>query len=395
MIIAAVVLLLIALIASLTEYREEPIYEWKEKHNFEDEQPQGLYIFKELTERFFKDIPTTTNGYSEDTLNVNSLYIQFVPNYLDHSAVDSLISIAAAGNDVLIIGDYFNDRILDTIPNLFEDKYLVDSSVTFNFTNPELTTDSGFVYHFIDRNFTPRLKNEFHLLEGFDWDDDLQYINVVTPDSLALMTGFPIGEGRIFCHVLKDVFYNYSYQQSQMFDYTQKVLSHFEPQHVYLLNPFTIYDSRNENSKNPLDFIMSQPALKAAYYLLILGTLLYVFFGGKRKQKIIPVTERNENTSLEYIETVSQLFYQQGQHEKLVTHMRNIFHHKMQKKFFIAPDDPNYVTVLSKKSKISMTELQYVMGRFKNLDDNFSFRGDQLVSLNRRLENIYKKIETK
>ncbi len=72
--------------------------------------------------------------------------------------------------------------------------------------------------------------------------------------------------------------------------------------------------------------------------------------------------------------------------------MRNIFYHKMQKKYFVAPDNPNYVAVLAKKSKISTTELQFVMDRFKNLDDNFDFRGDQLVSLNRRLEHIYKKI---
>ena len=178
-----------------------------------------------------------------------------------------------------------------------------------------------------------------------------------------------------------------------MFEYTQKVFAHFDPQHVYLLNPITLYGGAESLSKNPLDFIMSQPALKAAYYLLLFGVLLYVFFGGKRKQKIIPVTEKNKNTSLEYIETVSQLFYQQEQHEKLVTHMRNIFHHKMQKRYFIAPDNPKYLEVLSKKSKISKTELQYVMDRFQNLDDNFKFRGDQLVSLNRRLENIYKEIE--
>ena len=89
------------------------------------------------------------------------------------------------------------------------------------------------------------------------------------------------------------------------------------------------------------------------------------------------------------------MFYQQGQNEKLVAHIRDIFHHKMQKRYFIAPDNPNYLKVLSKKSKISQTELQYVMDRFKNLEDNFDFRGDQLVSLNRRLEAIYKEIEVK
>ena len=393
-IIAAAVVLVIAIIASLTEYRDVPTHQWKEKFNFDDEQPQGLYIFKELTNRYFKDVPITTNGYPTDSLNINSLYIQFVPFAMKKNVVDTLISIASSGNDVLIIEDFYNSFISDTVPQLFERESHEGSSLTFNFTNDNIASDTNFVFQLQNKDFTPKHNANYLLLEGFDWEDDLQYIKVATPDSLALMIGFPIGEGRIFVHIKKDLFYNFSYRQNQMFDYTQRLFSHFDPEHVYLLDPQAAFGSDNPNNKTPLDFIMSQPALKAAYYLLLLGLLLYVFFGGKRKQKIIPVIEKNKNTSLEYIETVSQLFYQQEQHEKLVAHMKGIFYHKMQKKFFVTRDDPDYVKVLAKKSKISATELQYIKDRFQNLDDNFSFRDDQLVSLNRRLEKIYKEIET-
>jgi len=394
-IVGSTALLVIAIVALLTEYREVPVHQWKEKYNYNDEQPQGLYIFKELANRYFKDIPTTLNGYPEDSINVNSLYIQFVPDYLDSLEVDTLLKVASEGNDVLIIADYFNDRIADTVPYFFDNIFQKDSILTFNFNDPEIASDSPYVYQFLDQDFIPKDSSTFYLMEGFGYEEEQQYVRVSTPDDLVLMASFPFGKGRLFYHIKKDLFYNYSYRQPQMFEYTQKIFSHFDPQHVYLLNPITIYSSGNPGKKNPLEFIMSQPALKAAYYLLILGTLLYVIFGGKRKQKIIPVTAKNKNTSLEYIETVSQLFYQQGQHEKLVAHMKNIFHHKMFKKFYVVPDDPNYVKVLAKKSKISATELQYIMDRFKNLDDDFSFRGDQLVSLNRRLESIYKEIETK
>lgn len=400
-VIVAAVSLFIILIVSLTEYRDVPVHHWRETFNYNDEQPQGLYIFKELADRYFKDIPTTVNGYPEDTMNINSLYIQFVPNDLESPLIDTLLEIAAAGNDVLIIGDFYDDDIAETLDHYLDDAFLEDSLMSFNFTDPNLAADTNYVYHFHDRDFVSSKQTKFNLMENpfyfrddLYWDDGAQqYIKVSTPDSMIVMAAFPHGDGRLFYHVKKDLFYNYSYRQNQMFEYTQNVFAHFDPQHVYLLSPINLYQGPDPSSNNPLDFIMNQPALKAAYYLMLLGILLYVFFGGKRKQKIIPVIVKNKNTSLEYIETVSQLFYQQGQHEKLVTHMRNIFHHKMQKRFFIAPDNPNYLEMLAKKSKISETELQYVMDRFRNLDDNFNFRGDQLVSLNRRLENIYKEIE--
>jgi hypothetical protein len=392
--IVAAVSLVIILLITLTEYRDVPDHSWRKTFNYNDEQPNGLYIFKELANRYFKDIPTTLNGYAEDTTNTNSLYIQFVPDNLDHFAIKTLLEVASAGNDVLIISDYYDDNIASTFEYYLDDAYLEDSSMSFNFTDPNLAADTNYVYNFHDRGFISSKQTQFYLLEDPTWRFKSQNIvKVATPDSLVVMLAFPHGDGRLFYHVKKDLFYNYSYRQNQMFEYTQNVFAHFDPQHVYLLSPINIYGGSGTSSSNPLDFIMNQPALKAAYYLLLLGILLYIIFGGKRKQKIIPVTVKNKNTSLEYIETVSQLFYQQGQHEKLVTHMRDIFHHKMQKRFFIAPDNPKYLEVLAKKSKISETELQYVMDRFKNLDDNFQFRGDQLVSLNRRLENIYQGIE--
>ena len=396
LIIIACVLLLLALFWSLTEYKDVSTNVWRESYSFSDEQPQGLYIFKELTTRFFKDIPTTTMGYPEDTINTNSLYIQFVPDYLEDREMDTLLSVASKGNDVFIISDFLNDRLVDTLPYFFDDVNVIDSSLSFNFLDSEIAFATNIDFQFLDKEFKNKKPEYYYLMNGQDWESDLNYARVATPDSNLLMIEIPFGEGRIFYHVKKDLFYNHSYRQDRMFEYTQKVFSHFDPQHIYLLSPYTVYSADDPTkTRNPLEFIMSQPALKAAYYLLILGTLLYVFFSGKRKQKIIPVTVKNENTSLEYIDTVGQLFYQQNQHGKLVKHMKNIFHHKMQKKFFVAPDHPDYVEVLAKKSKISETELQYVIDRFKNFDDLFDFKADQLVSLNSRLENIYTQIDKK
>ncbi|MDF1694488.1 MAG: hypothetical protein P1U56_01560 [Saprospiraceae bacterium] len=393
LIIGASIALLFIVFAALTEYRDVPAHEWKERYSYKDEQPQGLFIFKELVTRYYEDIPSTLNGYPEDTVNQNSLYIQFVPDYLAEEVADTLISIAAKGNDVLIIADYFNDIIADTVSTFFDDVFLRDSLLEFNFTDSNIALDTPFIYQFHDRKFIPNIPTDFVLMGGLNWEEDKKHIRVASNDSLALFTEFPFGEGRIFYHVKKDLFYNYSYRQDFMFDYTQRVLSHFDPKHVYLLSPIQLYGSNNSPKRTPLDYIMSQPALKIAYYLMVLGALIYVFLGGKRKQKIIPVVQKNKNTSLEYVDTVSQLFYQQDQPEKLARHMKNIFYYKMQKKFYISQDHPDYINVLSKKSKIPVITLQYIMDRFQNAEQPNSFRGDQLVSLNRKLETIYKEMD--
>ena len=172
-----------------------------------------------------------------------------------------------------------------------------------------------------------------------------------------------------------------------MFEYTERLLSHFDPEYIVFLK--TLNGIKTSPSEHPLQFIMSSKPLKMAYYLFVLGLLSYAIFGGKRRQKAIPITDKNENTSLEYIDTVSQLFYQQGQHEKLVSHMRNIFYHKMERKYFLKKDHPEFVETLAKKSKIPQADLQYIIDRFRNLEENYSFRADQLVALNKRLEQIY------
>lgn len=396
--IVAIVLLVLSVLAIFFEFGEVSAHRWQEKYDYEDEEPYGLYIFKELTTRYFDDVEVSINDVLDQSSGKGNLYIQFVPYGISDNAVDSLLLLAESGNDILIIADDYDQRIAEKMPQYYAMNYNFDSIFTFNFTHPSIASDTNYIYAFAQENKFDFLEDSYFKLLQFEdsiYSQDLDYIKVSAQDSMALMVGFPIGEGHLYYHMHKEMFYNNSYRQPSMMDYTQAVLAHFEPEKIYMLNPLTIFKKGSNNFNNPLAFIMSQPALKTAYYLLVLGTVLFVFFGGKRKQKIIPVNVKNKNTSLEYIETVSQLFFQQGQHEKLLKHMSDIFYHKMQKRFFIKPDHPNYVRMLSKKSRIPEAEIKYVLQRFKVREKNYRLTSDQLASINARLESIYNLIENK
>ena len=66
-----------------------------------------------------------------------------------------------------------------------------------------------------------------------------------------------------------------------------------------------------------LRFLFTTPSLTWAYYLTLAGLGLFMIFESKRRQRVIPVIEPVKNKSLEFVETVGQLYYQQADHASI------------------------------------------------------------------------------
>jgi|GEM_PF-4302930 len=384
-------LLLAALITfTLFEFKDVSTAQWKRTFSYEDKEPMGLYVFKEIVMEHYSGIESSVEPFYKDSTDTKGLYIyasQYAPRY---DYMDTLISFAEKGNDILLISSTYPSGL-----NQNSDFDAYDLSIytdRLDFRSSIADSNSMYTYEFKNSNF----ETDSLSIQLFDNFDDSystkQYIKTVTSDGNALLIAHKFGTGSIYTHAVPTMFYNYSYQQSHMFDYTEEVLSHFDPAYVMLLKKVLPNQPATEK-ENPLQYIMSSPPLKAAYFTLLLGLLTYALIGGRRRQKSIQITEKNENTSLEYVDTVSQLFHQQESHEKLVAHMSEIFYHKMEKRFFIKKGADGYLTLLVKKSKIDYNELKFILDRFKNVEDGYAFQDDQLVNLNKRLALVYHTLE--
>ena len=83
-----------------------------------------------------------------------------------------------------------------------------------------------------------------------------------------------------------------------------------------------IWSLNNQTSKvvsdSPLRFILSQPALKWAWYLLLAGVLIFIIFNLRRTQRPIPILPKNLNTSVEFVKTIGNLYYQEGDIRNLI-----------------------------------------------------------------------------
>lgn len=204
------------------------------------------------------------------------------------------------------------------------------------------------------------------------------------------------GDGYLYVHTVPDLFTNLGTKQSYYLDHFNHVFKWMDADGIITrkADPFDSYKDTNKNpkppSKNPLEFILNTPSLAWAYYLLVATLLLFVIFRGKRTQKIIPTVAENKNTSLEYVQTLSTLYQNQKQNNKLVNHMRDGFHHRIKSKYYIDPKDEFYVSKLAAKSKVDPSEITGLMHKL-NSAKGADFSDDQLIILYKQIESFYQK----
>jgi len=206
---------------------------------------------------------------------------------------------------------------------------------------------------------------------------------------------------------MPEMFSNLASKQDFYLDHFNQVFSSFSSSSVVLdhddfkkFAPKTVvldHDSFNTDrefidadSESPIQYVLANPPLKWAYYLLLLSALTYIIFRGKRRQKVIPTIEKNTNTSLEYVATLSSLFRNQGQNNKLVPHMQRVFYQKIKTRYYLDAKHPEFISLLSRKSKIEEKEINVILNMFDNSDQDLNFTDDQLINLHTRLETFYK-----
>jgi hypothetical protein len=153
-------------------------------------------------------------------------------------------------------------------------------------------------------------------------------------------------------------------------------------------------NGKQDTQESPLKFIVSQPALKWAYFITLSGLFIYLIFEGKRRQRIIPVMESPKNTSLQFVETIGSLYYHQKNHksiaEKKITHLLTY----IRTKFHLKTTETNqeFKIDLSNKSGISRLEINDLFEYITFVENNDNITENQLVALNEQIETFYRNV---
>lgn len=421
--LAIIAVIILAVLLYLNELNKD-LYDWAETYNVESQEPYGGYAMYELmkntfSENNFKDVNDLEDELPEMTDNPATYVFLGYGMHLDSSRAEKLLKFVENGNDALIMARYLPADFISSSLS-FEDCDLdyyrsysmySDTSVSAKLIHPKLKNTTLF-------KFKKYHKTHLNNWEYINWGDycydipdylELGFMN----DTLANFVRVPYGEGYFYLHSTPVMFSNFNLIEENKRDYVEKVLGHVEDGDIYwdrenpiLSMPLRIdevgmsddepYDGGKASlsDKTPLQYILSQRSLSWAWYLLLASALLYLLFRAKRRQRIIPVLEPNTNTSLEFVETIGMLHWQQNDHRQLAMQQMRLFANHVNARYHIpiknmADVDEKVTKRLATVTNISEEHFDKIFSQYQKIESQSTISEKELVDFHQLMEYFY------
>jgi hypothetical protein len=368
-------------------YRPRPI-DWTLTYSNKDKIPFGTQALYELLPDVLPKQKTTSvrlpiyNQLTENKLPPKSNYIFVNREFeIDKNDRNALLNYVAKGNTVFISAYNFADTLLSTlgVAAKVSAPTLRDTSMVVNLVNLKIKRAGGYV---------------------FKHDDSRNYIKIKDNKNVVILAknarNQPIfvkinhGKGTFLIHNLPLSLTNYYVLDPKTTNFAFDALSYLPIAPTYW-DEYQKQGRFGEDEQSVLRFIMTQPPLRWAYYLALLGLLLFAVFAGKRTQRIIPVVEPPKNTSLEFVQTIGQMYFQRGNHANIAQKKIQYLLSFIREKYGLKTNDLNedFCESLSKKTGIDRKKIDKLVSEINKTERNNRLQEYALLDLNRYIESFY------
>ena len=374
-------------------FTPKPI-DWTKTYGKSDKNPYGNYVLFNQLADIFGDEQINVNKITayeateqeewEGYKTVIYINEEFNPSELELEALSNWV---ANGNTAFVAATDFQGAFADTFNietsrryfqyQLNEDNEIEGElnleNVGMNFVHPNLKKDQAYFYkRGTTSNYFMENRMEEYTLLGEDEELNAHYIRIAH------------GAGHFYLHSNPLVFTNYNMLNNNG-KYISSAFSYL-PKGPVIWDEY--YKSGRGGATTPLRYILSQSPLRWAWFLA-LGTLIFfVLFNIKRKQRIIPIVTPPSNTTLEFVETIGKLYYQNKDHKDLVVKKIRYFKEYIRQHFFLTMQhwDTHELAALSAKSGLTQEQVS-VIGKFI-----LSLKGKQVIT-EQELLTLSKKID--
>ena len=209
----------------------------------------------------------------------------------------------------------------------------------------------------------------------------------------------PYGKGYLYIFTTPILLTNYFVKEKQGLSHAEEILSVLSSGKLFWdeVPPINRQESDSGRPRTPyLKYVLAVESLRWAWYLLLATVLLYILFESKRKQRIIPVIEPVNNTSIEYVQTTGRLYAQIGNHRKLIQLNMRLFISTIQQKYGVKInlDNPVSVQWLATKSGIEAQRFIQLQEEYKRITlPGHEMKTKDLHLFYQQMQFIYKKIQ--
>lgn len=386
--------LLIVAIVFIDANRPKPI-DWTPTFGINDRIPFGLYIFDQESTSLLKNntIEKTTQTvyeyldsqyyYENDSLRTdktNGTLLSISQYYdIDDESTNELFYYAEQGNSVFLSSNHFSDKLKDSLHFEMDSEMPTEKGLDFTLANANLNSKK---YNFVNgagNSFFSKIDTLATVVLGYQTSGNKQNVNFIK---------VPYKSGFFYLHCQPIAFTNYHLLKDDHYQYTEKVASYLpEGKLIWLVKGQT----GDYISDSPLRYVLSQPALRYAWYLFLIGMIIFMIFNAKRRQRIVPIIKPLTNTTVDFTKTIGNLYYQEGDHQNIIDKKIIYFLEKIRHDYLIETTtlDDNFIKKLHLKSGKDINNIQNVV-RLINYQRNSYNQSieDDLIEINNAIEKI-------
>ncbi|MBK9248899.1 MAG: DUF4350 domain-containing protein [Ignavibacteria bacterium] len=365
--------------------RPKPI-DWRQTYSQFDKIPFGSYILYRILPHIFPEAHLETvreplYNTLPETDPSSTLYLSisktFAPDDLDTKA---LLEFVENGGVAFLSADNFSGALTDSLKFKLEVNYAAKFSDSnyLHFTSPALSTNG--------KEWGYKGGTATNFLVNFDTTDAV--VTAVSRDSQVVMIEQAYGEGTFIISTTPICFTNYYVLAGDNRDFISKAFSKLYGDTV-LWDEY--YKVGRDEIRSPFRYILSVEPLRWAYYCVLLGGVLFVIFRAKRDQRIIPVIPPVTNSTLEFVDTVGQVYYQQGDHANLAEKKILYFLDFVRVNYYVRTNEftEEFFQKVSEKSGIDLPSVRKIFRDIERIRGKEKILEVELESLHTNIEQFY------
>ena len=134
---------------------------------------------------------------------------------------------------------------------------------------------------------------------------------------------YPQGRGRLVLVSTPLLFTNYGILDDGARPYVLRLMNLLSARATVRLDASmaggaVVGSEADRHNTTALSFIVAQPALRWAYYTLLVGIVLFFIFTARRRQRVIPIIAAPTNHDMEFVKLIGRLYFERHDNADLV-----------------------------------------------------------------------------
>lgn len=390
------------LLAACSQRKQLP--SMKEGYGYINKAPFGTFIAYERVFELFRehDLYVSREPFSVPLLSLATdtadedyaLYLLITRNlYLTDREVVNILQYVKEGNDFFISADYIDSKLMNALfcemsSNDSEAKPVMkDTHVGVHFSDQMPDMEFGY-YYFPFNGYLQKYQKDHTRVLGVNEQGLPNYVVIF------------LEQGRLYLHLAPRALSNYFLMSGNNYQYLDVVLNYLrlDPEMVYW-DEYYKHLSPEENRRRLLQqkpavnfssfgVIMKYPSLRWAFFMSVLGLVLFVLFSMKRKQQPVPLMPRDVNESRAFAKTLGQLYGLRKNNKYLAEKMIHYIYENSKD-----PDRHSHASTYSRKELTSLklgaeNKNAVALSSFiKKLENGGNISDVDLLTLNKLIEN--------